>query len=78
MSRHKNSGKIVTWVDKNGNKNLGIARNAKQDQAFINVQKVLVDYVDENYNPILDPIDKNKKLVGLVSIEKLQCIGFVD
>lgn len=70
------SGKIVSWTDKDGNKKSGIAYD--KDPVFNNIKKVLVHYLNEDLVTKEKDPQSGKNLVGLVAMDKLTVIGFVD
>lgn len=53
-----------------------IARHAQQEPQFQALKKMFIEYLDEDFAPILNP-DKTPK-TGLKSVDKLKIIGYVD
>lgn len=73
-----NPGKIVTWINKVGDVKYGIAYNKEQEQSFINLKKVFVRHVLEDFfTREKDPVN-GKPISGLVAIEKCKVLGYVD
>lgn len=73
-----NPGKILTWTDKAGTTKYGIAYNKEQERAFMNVKKLFVRHVLEDFmTKETDPIT-GKNIVGLVDWDKCKLIGRVD
>jgi hypothetical protein len=73
-----NPGKIVIWTDKAGATKYGIAYNKEQEQAFINVKKLFVRHVLEEFTTKETDPTTGKNIVGLVDWDKCKVIGRVD
>lgn len=72
----KNQGKIISWSDKDGNKKFGVVYD--KDSVFNNIKKVLVHHLTEDLVTKETDPSNGKNLVGLVAMDKLTVIGFVD
>lgn len=69
-------GKIVTFINSEGNKQIAIAYDSEQAAEFSKVKKVFVRYLDSNLLPMKD--DQGKNIVGLKDLKLLTIIGFID
>lgn len=73
-----NPGKIVTWQNTKGETKYGIAYSKEQAAAFTNVKKVFVRHVLEDFTTKETDPESGKNVIGLVAMEKLKVIGYVD
>ena len=71
-----NSGYLVSYY-KRGELQRGKVIAAEQDQAFKKINKSLVRLCDEDFNDERDPAN-GKRLIALMSNDKLTTIGFID
>lgn len=73
-----NPGKLVQWTNNAGQTKYGIAYDKEQNEAFLKVQKLFIRHTLEDFVTKETDPDTGKNVVGLVAINKLFLIGYVD
>lgn len=71
----QNSGVIAEYYDMYGQRQKCLIKNAEQVAEFKKLNKAYVHLLTDNMTP---KMKGDKKLVGLVDLNRLQFIGFFD